>query len=70
MGARGELIQVVVELDAMGDPIRGSVRSEAGVRAFDGWMELTAALEDVRLAARDGLAANPVVEDHAETDHE
>ncbi len=48
------MIQVVVELEAASDPIRGSVRSDAGVWPFDGWMELTAALEDVRLATRDG----------------
>lgn len=41
-------IEVVVELEAASEPIRGAVRTESGRRLFEGWMELTAALEDAR----------------------
>jgi hypothetical protein len=54
MATGHELIQVTVELEAASEPIRGAVRTDAGSRPFDGWMELTAAIEDARIATRDG----------------
>ena len=50
MTAKGAPIRVIVELEAASEPIRGSVRTETGERDFNGWIELTAALEDARAA--------------------
>ena len=54
----GERIQVVVELETASEPIRGAVRTMAAHRPFEGWMELTAALEDARTASQDGHASD------------
>jgi hypothetical protein len=52
MTASRELIRVIVELEPASEPIRGSVRTdETGERGFDGWIQLTAALEDARAAS-------------------
>ncbi|MGH2956523.1 MAG: hypothetical protein ACRDL6_05965 [Solirubrobacterales bacterium] len=63
MATRHELIQVTVELEAASEPIRGAVRTEAGSRPFAGWMELTAAIEDARIATGGADAAQPAAVD-------
>jgi hypothetical protein len=52
MGGRGS-IRVVLEVDPEIEPIQGDVRTERGERvAFQGWMELTSAIEEARTDAR------------------
>lgn len=46
---RGERIRVVVEMAADGEPIEGTVETDGAVpRAFSGWMELVASLDEAR----------------------
>jgi hypothetical protein len=49
-------IQVVVEIEAAAEPIRGAVRTDGRERPFDGWMQLTAAHEDARITGAGGRA--------------
>jgi hypothetical protein len=63
-------IEVRVELEAGGEPIRGAVRADGRIRPFHGWMQLTAALEDARAAASDGRASPAQLDAHETTDRE
>lgn len=51
MGTQRESIRVVVELDPASEWIRGVVLADDGEWRFDGWMQFTARLEDIRAAA-------------------
>lgn len=49
-------LRIVLELDLGVDPISGRIRADGEPAAFDGWLQLVAALEAMRTAATGGKA--------------
>jgi len=50
---RLEPLRVELDVDLESEPIQGELRSDCGIeRSFQGWMELTSAIEEARAKAR------------------